>query len=139
MAQMTLISFTPESRLSYLQIKRLRTNYVPFLSWRFKAMKLCSFVFFRAMDPLKRELFAIPLRMVAVPKQGRTDTVEATAADLFARCSRPDGRWVQQVLDLLWIVNGGIWLHFGWWLRQRRLWITGVLASLRIPRSGESS
>lgn len=135
---MTLISFTPESRLSYLPLKRLRTDYVPFVNRWFKEANLRSFLFSRAMDPLKRELFTVPLRMgVADPSE--TSAVEAVAADLFARCSRPIGRRVQQVLDLLWIVNEGIGLNFGWWLKQRRLRMTSVLASLRIPRSGESS
>jgi len=132
---MTLISFTPESRLSYLPLTRLRTDYVPAVSRWFKETNLRSFLFSRAMDPLKRELFAMPLRMGAAD-QNRISPVETSAASLFARCTRPIGRRTQQALDMLWIVNDGVLKNFRLWLRQRWRGITGGLASSRIPRSG---
>jgi hypothetical protein len=133
---MTLISFTPESRLSYLPLTRLRTDYVPAVSRWFKEMNLRSFVFSRAMDPLKRELFAMPLRVGVAAGQSWTGPVEASAAGLFARCARPIGRRTQHALDLLWIVNDGVLKNFRLWLRQRWRGVTGGLASFRIPRSG---
>ena len=128
---MTLISFTPESRLSYLPLMRMRTDYVPVVSRWFKEMNLRSFLFSRAMDPLKRELFAMPLWMGVAGDQKRTSPVEASAASLCVRYARPIGRRTQQMLDLLWIVNDGVLKNFRLWLRQRWRGVTGGLARLR--------
>lgn len=128
---MTLISFTPESRLSYLPLMRLRTDYVPVVSRWFKEMNLRSFLFSRAMDPLKRELFAMPLWMGVAGDQKRTTPIEASAASLCVRYARPIGRRTQQMLDLLWIVNDGVLKNFRLWLRQRWRGVTGGLARLR--------
>jgi len=133
---MTLISFTPESRLSYLPLTRLRTDYVSAISRWFKEMNLRSFMFSRAMDPLKRELFAMPLRMGVVTDQNQAKRIEAHAAKVFVRCASPIRGRAQSVVDLLWIVNDGVWKNFRLWLGQRWREITGGLTSPRSPRSG---
>ena len=118
---MMLISFTPESRLTYLPLKRLRTDYVPAISRWFKEMNLRSFVFSRAMDPLKRKLFAMPLRIGRVGH--RTGPLEAVTTALFARCVRPVGRRTQWILDVLWVVNDGVTKNFQLWLKRRLRWL----------------
>src|SRR5206468_8488740 len=102
---MTLISFTPESRLSYLPLKRLRTDYVPFANRWFKEMNMRSFVFSKAMDTLKRDLFSKPLRLGAVVDSKESKQVEERAATVMSRCLFPIELRTQSTLDLLWILN----------------------------------
>ncbi len=117
---MTLISFTPESRLSYLPFRRLRTDYLPLVSGWFKEMNLRSFIFSKAMDPLKRELFSLPLRVGAVADdEEELMRVEARASAIMSRCFQPIGPRTQSILNLLWILNDGLLKNFRLWLKQR--------------------
>ena len=134
---MTLISFTPESQLSYLPLTRLRTDYVPAVSRWFKEMNLRSFIFSKAIDPLKRELFSQPLRVGAEDDNEESKRVEERASAIMSRCFRPIEPRTQSVLDLLWIFNNGILKNFRLWLKQRLRRGTGGLTSSRVPRSGE--
>ena len=133
---MTLISFTPESRLSYLPLKRLRTDYVPLANRWFKEMNLRSFVFSKAMDPLKRELFSKPLRLGAFVDSKESRHVEERAATIMSRCLFPIERRTQSALDLLWILNDGLLKNLLLWLKQRLRKLRCLLTSVQIPRSG---
>ncbi len=135
---MTLISFTPESQLSYLPLTRLRTDYVPAVSRWFKEMNLRSFMFSKAIDPLKRELFVQPLRVGAMADNAESKRVEERASAIMSRCVRPIDPRTQSVLEFLWILNDGILKNFRLWLKQRLRRGTGRLTSSRIPRSGAS-
>ncbi len=116
---MTLISFTPESGLTYLPLTRLRTDYVPALSRWFKEMNLRSFIFSKAIDPLKRELFSQPLRVGAADENEESKPVEERAFAIMSHCFRPIEPRTQSVLELLWILNDGILKNFRLWLKQR--------------------
>jgi hypothetical protein len=131
---MTLISFTPESRLSYLPLKRLRTDYVSDVSRWFKEMNLRSFMFSKAMDPLKRELFATPLHLGAVVDEAGAKQVERQASATMTRCFLPVEPRTQTVLDLLWILNDGLLKNFGLWLKHRLRKIKCALTSFQISR-----
>lgn len=131
---MTLISFTPESRLSYLPLKRLRTDYVPGLNRWFKEMNMRSFIFSGVMDPLKRELFAKPLQLGTVVDAAAAKQVEREAAEIMIRCYSSIEPRTQTVLDLLWILNDGLLKNFGLWLKHRFRKIRCALPSFQIPR-----
>lgn len=133
---MTLISFTPESRLSYLPLMRLRTDYVPVLSQWFKEMNVRSFVFSPAMDPLKRDLYRRVLQVGGGDASDQSKRLERRAAAIMSRCFSPIAPGTQSLLDLMWILNDGLMKNFRLWIRQRWRRITGTLTSSRIPRSG---
>lgn len=133
---MTLISFTPESRLSYLPLRRLRTDYLPRADRWFKEMNLRSFVFSRAMDPLKRELFSKPLRLGALADNEESKYVQERASTVMSRCFFPIEPRTQSILNVLWILNDGVLKNFGLWLKQRLRRMRSLVTSAQIPRSG---
>jgi hypothetical protein len=116
---MTLMSFTPESSLTYLPLKRGLLTSLPLVGTWYRRLCLRAFLFSPAVDPLKRRLFVLPVTMYSSSPDPRVAQVQRTAADIITRCLYPPNKLEQRSLYWLRILNEGLRVHLGFWVKRR--------------------
>jgi hypothetical protein len=116
---MTLMSFTPETSLTYLPLKRGHLTRLPAIGAWYRRLCLRAFLSSPAIDPLKRRLFALPVTIYPFFPDPLVAQVQRAAADIIAGCFHPPNRLEQRLLYWLRILNEGVLLHVGFWIRRR--------------------
>jgi hypothetical protein len=117
---MTLMSFTPESSLTYLPLKSGNLTSLPVIGRWYRRFCLRAFLFSSAIDPLKRRLFVSTIKMSIAapgPSSARIQT-KAAAIVIDSLSSSPTAR-EQRGSYWLRIINQGLLLHFGFWIKRR--------------------
>ena len=116
---MTLISFTPESSLTYLPLKRGFLTRLPVIGAWYRRLCLRAFLASPAVDPLKRRLFSLSVTMSPVSPVPDISQVRRKADETIARGFHPPGRLAQRSLYWLRILNESVLLHLGFWVKRR--------------------
>jgi hypothetical protein len=116
----TLMSFTPESSLTYLPLRRGNLTILPVLGRWYRRLCLRAFLFSPAIDPLKRRLFVSTVKMAIASARPSSARIQTEAAEMVTQSlHRPPTAREQRALYWLRIINQGLLLHFGFWIKQR--------------------
>lgn len=116
---MTLISFTDEARLSYLPLTSGRIVRLPMLGTWYKTLCLRNLLNSSEIDPLKRQLFQLPIYVPGESPTSDLDRVRTRAQQILKGCSRPLTVFESKIMYGLRVLNEGILLHLGFWVSNR--------------------
>ena len=117
----TLISFTPESSLTYLPLKPKLLMRLPGIGSWYRKFCLRNVLNAPQVDPLKRELFRLPLYVPEVLPEERVQRLNARISEIFEECNEPLTKFEQRIFYWLRILNEGLWQHVGFWIARRPL------------------
>jgi hypothetical protein len=130
---MTLMSFTPESSLTYLPLKNGNLTRLPVLGQWYRRFCLRAFLFSSAIDPLKRRLFVSRVKMsMAAPGPSSARIQTKAAAIVIDSLRRPPTAPEQRRFYWLRIINQGLLLHFGFWIKRRAGFVKHTSPDIRL-------
>lgn len=116
---MTLISFTDESRLSYLPLRPRTVVRLPGLGTWYRKLCLRNLLNSSEIDPLKRQLFRLPIYIPGKKPSSELEKVMSESGRILNECSRPLSPMESRIMYWLRVVNEGILLHAGFWIANR--------------------
>ncbi|MCA9471204.1 MAG: hypothetical protein MRJ96_11730 [Nitrospirales bacterium] len=131
---MTLLSFTPESSLTYLPLNPKLLMRLPVVGTWYRKLCLRNVLNAPQVDPLKRQLFRLPVYVPKVLQEERVQRLNANIERLFQESSKPLTDFEQRMFYWLRIVNEGIGQHLGYWV-ARRPFLNRVFGKRSISRS----
>ncbi len=135
---MTLMSFTPESQLTFFPLKRGNLVGLPVLGEWYRRLCLRAYFSSPTIDQLKRKLFHSPIFMGRRPDEKNVLQVQSEAKRILSKCLVPPNNMQLRALYWLRILNEGILLHIGFWIARRPSvikWIPGFLKKLLLGKS----
>jgi len=120
--EIVLISFTPEGSLTHLPLRPEPVQRLPLIGPWFRSMALRSFLHSHEIDPQKRELFPISIK---VKCRDGNDADWKKAVSIGVRIAThaaadPMKNWERRAFIILRILNEGIFRHLAYWVRKRR-------------------
>lgn len=120
--EITLISFTPESSLTYLPLRPEWVQRLPLIGPWFRSMALRSFLNSSEIDPQKRTLFPAAVYVHAGDGDGTAWRKTLSRANRIAKhaATTPLAAWERHAFITLRILNEGFLRHIGYWVRNHR-------------------
>jgi len=120
--EITLISFTPESSLTYLPLRPEWIQRLPLVGPWFRSMALCSFLHSHEIDSQKRILFptAVCVRSGDGDLAAWRKTLSRASRIAKFAAAKPLSAWERRAFIGLRILNEGILRHFDYWIQNRR-------------------
>ncbi|MDR4493608.1 MAG: hypothetical protein AB7P17_12765 [Nitrospirales bacterium] len=116
---MTLISFTDETRHSYLPLLPRPVVRLPGLGTWYRKLCLRNLLHSAEIDPLKRKLFLVPIYVPGEAPSSNLEKIRTESSQILNESSRPLSSMESRIMYWLRVVNEGIFLHAGFWIANR--------------------
>ena len=118
--ELSLGSFTDESDLTYLPLKKERIFFSTILGQIYRCLTLRAFLFSDEIDPLKRSQFSQPIE-VRIGKRSSSAWKRAHVKLKTARKAAEKGPLSNAekiLLTILVSINEGVWMHLRFWFNN---------------------